>query len=71
MKCSDCGSSMSEGFIPDATYGAIKQSGWHKGAAEESTFLGLSNGIKCDSKAVLPITTYRCDSCGLLKLYAK
>jgi len=71
VNCPDCGSNMVEGFIPDATYGAVLQAGWHAGKPEESSFFGLKTGIRYDKEVVMPITTYRCTHCGLLRSYAR
>ena len=61
---------MIEGFIPDAAYGAIVQTGWHAGTPKENRFLGMKTGVKCNPSDMVPITTYRCGGCGLLKSYA-
>ena len=68
--CPDCGSAMVDGFIPDATYGAILQTHWYEGDPEKATFLGLPTGLKVDRQRMIPVWTYRCSSCGLLKSYA-
>ncbi len=71
LQCPDCGTEMEEGFIPDATYGAVLQTCWHRGTAESKTFLGMGTGIKYDPTNMMPVTACRCTSCGLLKFYAK
>lgn len=69
-RCSDCGQELEVGFIPDATYGAVGQSHWHPGEANEARFLGLKAGVKTDWSQTMPVTAYRCAGCGLIKLYA-
>jgi hypothetical protein len=61
---------MSEGFVPDNTYGAVMQAGWHPGPPEEYRFFGIASGKKVDRKGILPIAAWRCGSCGLVQLYA-
>ena len=68
--CSDCGSTMIAGFIPDATYGQVLQTHWYEGDPENSSFLGLATGVKVDRNRMIPVWTWRCGSCGLLKSYA-
>lgn len=70
QSCSDCGSTMEEGFIPDRTYGSIMQLNWHRGRAEELSVLGLKLGVNFDLKQMISVTAMRCTNCGLLKLYA-
>jgi hypothetical protein len=55
---------MSEGFVPDNTYGKKLQSRWVAGAPEESFWSGIK--VRGD----VPIVTWRCPKCGLLKSYA-
>ena len=68
--CPDCAVPMVSGFIPDATYGQILQTHWQEGDPENTSFLGLKTGIKADPSRMLPIWSWRCPSCGLLKTYA-
>ena len=73
VQCPDCGTEMEQGFIPDATQGAVVQTCWHRGTAESKTFLGIETGtgIKYDRTNMVPVTACRCTRCGLLKFYAK
>lgn len=64
--CPDCQASMEIGFVPDH-YAQIIQSHWHPGTATNKTLVG---NLKLDVKAMIPITTFRCPQCGLLKHYA-
>lgn len=70
-KCEECGGRMEEGFIPDSTYGAYLPSHWHRGPAEQSRIFGLPAGTKVDRRLMVPIRTFRCAGCGLLRSYAK
>lgn len=64
--CPDCQGDMEMGFVPDH-YAQIIQSHWHPGTATNKTVFG---NLKLDSSAMIPITTFRCSQCGLLKHYA-
>jgi len=70
-KCTDCGTPMEEGFIPDLNHAAIAQTTWHRGKPEPTRFLGIKTGVKVDKKEFVPITAYRCTSCGVLRFYAR
>ena len=69
-QCPDCRTPMSEGFIPNATYGAIVQTHWYEGRPEETSFLGLPTGLSIDRNRMRPVQAWRCDACGLIRLYA-
>jgi hypothetical protein len=58
---------MEEGFVPDTTFGGVLQSSWHPGPPE-TTWL---SGVNLNKDATLPVTAYRCITCGFLKFYAK
>lgn len=64
--CAKCGAPMEEGFILDNTYGARMQSEWVEGAPQRSSW----TGIELKGKEHLPVTTFRCGSCGYLESYA-
>ena len=77
--CADCQEEMESGFIPDASYSGALRTNWHRGRPDEKKFLGLRipSGmgsefalIKYDSTQMMPVTTYRCPQCGLLRSYA-
>ena len=68
--CPDCEGRMVEGFVPDSTYGSILQSHWYEGPPETTSFLGLPTGLSVDRKEMLPIQAWRCEACGLVRLYA-
>jgi hypothetical protein len=69
-RCPGCSKSMEEGFVPDATHGAILQSHWMPGKPEKATFIGLPVGAKVDRKKQRAIAAWRCPTCGLLSFYA-
>jgi uncharacterized protein DUF6487 len=69
LVCNECGGTMQRGFIVetagiapkpyDATY-------WLEGKPEKS----FIDGLKMDGKQAYYINSYRCESCGFLKIYA-
>lgn len=65
-RCPDCKSEMEIGFVPDH-YATIIQSRWHPGTATNKTMVG---NLKLENDLMIPITTFRCPQCGLLKHYA-
>ena len=68
--CPDCKTGMEIGFIPDFGPG-IRQLVWHKGEPQSRHFLGINTGtVKVDQDEFVPLTAYRCNGCGSLKLYA-
>jgi rubredoxin len=67
-KCPECGRTMKEGFVLDRGHNnAAKASTWVEGQPERSMWFGL----KLRSKRKYAVTTWRCDSCGLLKSFAR
>jgi hypothetical protein len=58
---------MEEGFIPDMTYGGVRQLGWHAGSPARNWL----TGVKVHNELMTVITAHRCTQCGFLKLYAK
>jgi hypothetical protein len=74
LRCPDCHGEMEAGYIPDTTYGGVAQAFWHPGDPKgKKTFLeavASGGGVKYDERKTVPITTYRCSRCGMLKLYA-
>ena len=69
--CPDCGKAMEKGFVPDFAYAAIAQMVWHRGEPEPAHLLGIKTGVKVDKKEFVPITSYRCTGCGVLRFYAQ
>jgi hypothetical protein len=67
LKCHDCGGHMKEGFLMDENHGGGTNVGsWLEGPPEKSIW----TGVKKKGKAKYAIASYRCEKCGLLKLYA-
>jgi hypothetical protein len=58
---------MHPGYVLDlGDYNARHVAQWVEGAPEKSVWTGL----KTTARAVLPVTTYRCEGCGYLESYA-
>lgn len=57
---------MQAGFVLDQAYGHHAQSSWVEGYAEKSFW----TGIKLKGRTMIPILTFRCTDCGLLRSYA-
>ena len=70
--CPDCEQVMQIGFIPDSTDGAFLQTRWHLGEMKSrgGIFKLIPAALRCNVKSMIPITTYRCTKCGLLKSFA-
>jgi predicted nucleic-acid-binding Zn-ribbon protein len=66
-RCPKCQKAMEEGHVPDVGYGQVTQAGWARGAPEQRRYFG---GIKANPKEQLPLTAFRCPSCGYVELYA-
>ena len=64
--CPKCSGAMAEGFVLDATHGAMTVSSWIAGAPEKSVW----TGVKLSGRPRSQITTWRCRSCGFLEHYA-
>ena len=64
--CPKCQHLMSQGFIADRGADAYFVSQWVEGEPNRSFWLGL----KVPPEKTLPVTTYRCVSCGFLEAYA-
>jgi hypothetical protein len=56
---------MAKGFVLDANHGSLLVSRWAAGLPQKSWLTGIKA-----SKNPLPITTFRCSSCGYLESYA-
>lgn len=70
-KCSDCGSELEKGWVPDQSYGGVHRGTWHRGEVARVISFGLIKiGIHYNKQETIPITAYRCTNCGLLKSYA-
>lgn len=69
--CSACGGTLEMGFIPDAYHANgvasyFFQTGWYSGTPSETWF----SGVKIQEDKIHPLYAYRCQQCGLLKIYA-
>ena len=65
--CPKCQSAMDEGFLLDSGESGRRLVGnWVPGAPEKSFWAGLS----LKDRTPLPISSWRCRSCGLLENYA-
>lgn len=58
---------MEKGFLTDHGYSVTYPAAWVEGVAEWSRWTGL----KLRKREKLPVTTFRCPSCGLLESYAQ
>ena len=67
-QCPKCSKTMDRGHIPDAGQGMFLQSSWAPGDPEVRRFFG---GIKYRREDQIPLTAYRCTSCGLVELFAR
>lgn len=66
-ECPKCNGRMEQGFVLDSTYGARIVSQWAAGPPEKSFW----SGTKLPDEALIPIGTFRCESCGFLESYAR
>jgi hypothetical protein len=69
LVCSECGGDMQVGFIPDMAYGAVLMLSWVEGKPKKSFWTKIQNDFA--SRKNHYVTAYRCDRCGLLKLYTE
>ena len=69
-RCPDCGEPMEEGWTTDANFASFTQTCWHRDPPEVETRLGSPVGTKATRAKMVPITSFRCPKCGLLKSYA-
>jgi predicted nucleic-acid-binding Zn-ribbon protein len=63
--CPKCRTEMTEGFIPDHTYGGKLQPTWVEGGPETSFWTGL----KTSNRAAFRVQAFRCPSCNYLEFY--
>ena len=65
--CPACRKSMERGYQLDrGHHSSRRQAEWVEGAPEKSFWVGL----KTKGRAVIPIVSYRCPSCGMLASFA-
>ena len=66
-ECTRCRKTMEAGFVLDHTqHSSGLQSTWVEGEPERSFW----TGVKVKGRERLPVTTYRCPTCGYLESYA-
>jgi len=68
-KCGKCAGKMEQGFVIDETYGRQLQERWAEGKPEPHVWLGFDLGVKLKHKKPMPVSTWRCTSCGYLESY--
>jgi Domain of unknown function (DUF6487) len=68
MECPQCKKRMHPGFLLErGHHNQLGFTSWVEGTPEKSFWKGLT----LKGRQVLPVTTYRCDSCGHLASYAR
>ena len=65
-ECPKCKAKMELGFMPDSTPGGVLATKWVAGDPTRN-WLG---DITIKGKTLVPIVTYRCQTCGYLESYA-
>jgi hypothetical protein len=65
--CLKCRGAMERGHVPDSGYGEVLQTRWSRGDPEPRRFIG---GIKWRRSEQVPMTAYRCTTCGFVEFYA-
>ena len=73
--CPDCGGELEPGFIPEFSHpNRAQQPGGHPGLpSHHDTFFGIEVGeyeLKVEQSKLIPVITYRCSQCHLLRSYA-
>lgn len=66
-ECPRCDREMETGFVLDHNVGSVTRSAWVAGVPEWSRW----SGLKLKGKTRLPVTTFRCPSCGRLESFAE
>lgn len=67
LECLRCHGRMQPGFLLEGDPGETRAvTRWVEGEPEKSFWMGLAIG----DRAVLPVTTYRCERCAYLESYA-
>jgi len=61
--CPKCAQAMTQGFIADHTYGAVRVSHWVDGPPEASFWMKT----RAPTERSLPVGTFRCVGCGFLE----
>jgi hypothetical protein len=68
LRCPKCDGRMEQGFIPDGIHGGQITSRWAAGVPQKSFWTGIKS---IPENAVIPVGTFRCESCGFLESYAR
>ena len=67
VECTRCHAHMESGWVPDNTQAGLQHQNWSPGEPQPSFWTGL----KVEKKdTVIPVTTFRCPTCGYLESYA-
>ena len=67
-KCPKCATLMEEGHVPDVAHSQVLESSWAPGEAQRRRFFW---GIRYDRDELIPMSAYRCPTCGYVELYAR
>tara|TARA_R100000789_G_scaffold100209_1_gene109244 strand:- start:1202 stop:1471 length:270 start_codon:yes stop_codon:yes gene_type:complete len=72
LSCPKCNGEMIQGYVLDKSVGGVSSSQWAEGKPVRRTYFGFVVAeIKIPkSEEVIPIGTFRCQSCGYLESYA-
>ena len=69
MTCPKCSAPMEPGFMADrAGGGADLQGRWVEGLPAPANF--WRHGVNLEGRQPVPVTTFRCERCGYLELFA-
>ena len=68
LTCPECGGVMSAGFAAVALDGTMTPLLWVEGTLERKS---LTRGAEAEGRLRIQVTTYRCESCGYLKSFAR
>ena len=66
--CPKCSRDMERGHVPDASHSQVFQTRWSRGEPVQRKLVG---GIKWERDEQIPMTAYRCTSCGFVEFYAR
>jgi hypothetical protein len=66
VECIKCHAPIEPGWVVDKTHAGYEQESWSPGEPQPSFWTGL----KLEKNKIIPVTTFRCPSCGYLESYA-
>jgi hypothetical protein len=66
MSCPKCQGEMVQGYVLDLTPIGVRVSEWNAGPPKKAGWASI-----IDSTSQIPISTFRCQSCGFLESYAR